>query len=47
MVVAIKNRSGHMEFNPTFRSTVSPGDILIVVGEGSKLNSLEVLARRP
>jgi len=41
IVVAIKQQSGEMKFNPTFRSTLEAGDTLIAVGETSKLKILE------
>ncbi len=44
IIVAIKKREGEMKFNPTFRSTMYPGDTLIAVGETSKLSTLEHLA---
>ena len=44
IVVAIKQRSGEMKFNPTFRSTVRAGDTLIALGEISKLKILEDMA---
>lgn len=44
IVVAIKQISGEMKFNPTFRSTMGAGDTLIAVGETSKLKILEDMA---
>jgi voltage-gated potassium channel len=44
IVVAIKQPSGEMKFNPTFRSTVRAGDTLIALGEISKLKILEDMA---
>jgi len=44
IVVAIKQMSGEMKFNPTFRSTMGAGDTLIAVGETSKLKILEDMA---
>jgi voltage-gated potassium channel len=41
IVVAIKQQSGEMKFNPTFRTTIGAGDTLIAVGETSKLKILE------
>ncbi|MDA8084956.1 MAG: NAD-binding protein [Nitrospiraceae bacterium] len=46
IVVAIKNSSGEMRFNPTFRSAINSGDTLIALGETSKLKILEDLAAR-
>ena len=44
IIVAIKQSSGDMKFNPTFRSTIKAGDTLIALGEISKLKILEDLA---
>src|SRR4030042_1237892 len=44
IIVAIKQLSGEMRFNPTFRSTIMVGDTLIAVGERSKLKILENMA---
>lgn len=41
IIVAIKKTSGDMQFNPTFRTLVEPGDTLIALGEVSKLKALE------
>jgi voltage-gated potassium channel len=41
IVVAIKQPTGEMKFNPTFRTTVKAGDTLIALGEISKLRMLE------
>ena len=41
IVVAIKRATGEMRFNPTFRTTIKIGDTLIVLGEVSKLKTLE------
>ncbi len=41
IIVAIRRASGEMKFNPTFRSTIKSGDILIALGETSKLKLLE------
>lgn len=43
IVVAIK-RDGEMMFNPTHLSIMSAGDILIAVGEATKLETLEQMA---
>lgn len=45
IVVAIKKADGDLRFNPTFRSTIQTGDTLIALGEISKLNLLEEMAR--
>ncbi|GAB4257048.1 potassium channel family protein [Deferrisoma sp.] len=45
MVVAIKRRSGHMEFNPSARTRPEAGDRLIVIGEREQLQRLDALAR--
>lgn len=44
IIVAIKQRSGEMKFNPTFRSIINADDTLIAVGEISKLKMLEEMA---
>ena len=44
IIVAIKQKSGEMKFNPTFRTTIEAGDTLIAVGEISKLKMLEEMA---
>lgn len=44
IVVAIKQKSGEMKFNPTFRTNIEAGDTLIAVGETSKLKILEEMA---
>jgi voltage-gated potassium channel len=44
IVVAIKQATGDMKFNPTFRSTLKAGDTLIALGEISKLKELEEMA---
>ncbi|MEJ2697686.1 MAG: NAD-binding protein [Candidatus Sulfobium sp.] len=44
IIVAIKELSGEMKFNPTFRSTIKAGNTLIALGETSKLRVLEGLA---
>ena len=45
IIVAIKQSTGDTRFNPTFRSTVQPGDTLIVLGEVAKLKGFEELAK--
>jgi voltage-gated potassium channel len=45
IIVAIKELSGDMKFNPTFRSTIKAGNTLIALGETSKLKVLEAMAR--
>ncbi len=44
IIVAIKQASGDMRFNPTFRSAVKAGDTLIALGERAKLRILEEMA---
>ena len=44
IVVAIKNASGDMKFNPTFRTAIKAGDTLIALGEIPKLKTLEDMA---
>jgi voltage-gated potassium channel len=41
IIVAIKKPSGDMQFNPTFRTIVEPGDTLIALGEVSRLKALD------
>lgn len=45
IIVAIRELSGDMKFNPTFRSTIKAGNTLIAIGETSKLKVLETMAR--
>jgi voltage-gated potassium channel len=45
IIVAIKQATGETRFNPTFRSTVKPGDTLIALGERSKLRKVGEMAR--
>ncbi len=45
IIVAIKRASGKMYFNPTYKTTINPGDTLIALGEVNKLNELEKLAK--
>ena len=44
IIVAIKQQTGEMRFNPTFRTEIHAGDTLIAVGEISKLRTLEEMA---
>jgi voltage-gated potassium channel len=44
IIVAIKQVSGEMKFNPTFRTLIEIGDTMIAVGETSKLAVLEQMA---
>jgi voltage-gated potassium channel len=43
IVVAVKKRSGHMEFNPSAQTTLEEGDRMIAIGESSQLAKLEDL----
>lgn len=45
IVVAVKKREGHMEFNPSPQTKIEEGDRLIVLGGEEGLASLEKLAR--
>ena len=45
IVVAIKQATGDTRFNPTFRSTLKPGDTLIVLGEVAKLKEFEEISK--
>jgi voltage-gated potassium channel len=44
IVVAIKKRSGHMEFNPSATTVLEEGDRLIAIGEREQLRRLEEVA---
>jgi len=46
IIVAIKQKTGVMKFNPTFRTAIQAGDTLIAVGETSKLAILEKMAAK-
>jgi voltage-gated potassium channel len=46
IIVAIKQKTGEMRFNPTFRTAIQIGDTLIAVGETSKLALLEKMATK-
>ncbi len=46
IIVAIKQKTGEMKFNPTFRTAIQAGDTLIAVGETSKLAILEKMAAK-
>jgi len=46
IIVAIKQKTGEMRFNPTFRTAIQVGDTLIAVGETSKLAVLEKMAAK-
>ncbi len=46
IIVAIKRSGGDMRFNPTFRTTIKPGDVLIALGERTKLKVLEDMANK-
>lgn len=41
IIVAIKKRSGHMEFNPSAGTIIGEGDRMIAIGEASQLTRLE------
>ena len=45
IIVAIKQTTGETRFNPTHQSVIKAGDILIVLGEISKLKSFEERAK--
>jgi voltage-gated potassium channel len=45
IVVAIKSGEGVMRFNPTSKTIIQESDTLIALGEVSKLNELEEMAR--
>lgn len=46
IIVAIKRSGGDMRFNPTFKTSIRPGDVLIALGERSKLRVLEDLVSK-
>ena len=46
IIVAIKRADESMKFNPTSRTVIHEGDVLIALGELPKLNELEQLARK-
>ncbi len=46
IVVAIKRMGGDMKFNPTFKTVIKPGDVLIALGESTKLRILEEMAEK-
>jgi voltage-gated potassium channel len=46
IIVAIKRTGGDMRFNPTFKTVIKPGDILIALGERTKLKMLEEMAEK-
>jgi len=43
IILAIRRKSGQLEFNPGPDHTVSPGDYLIAMGDSQKLKELETL----
>jgi voltage-gated potassium channel len=45
IIVAIKDKSGGMKFNPPFNATMAAGDTLIALGETSRLKQLEEMAK--
>ncbi len=47
IIVAIKQATGETRFNPTHQSVIKAGDILIVLGEISKLKAFEERAKTP
>lgn len=46
IIVAVKKTGGEMRFNPTSRTTLKAGDILIALGERGKLKTLEDMAKK-
>ncbi|MDA2921016.1 TrkA C-terminal domain-containing protein [Desulfobacterota bacterium AH_259_B03_O07] len=44
IIVAIKSKEGVMQFSPTSKTIIKEGDILIAMGEVSKLGVLEEAA---
>lgn len=47
IVVAIRRREGHMEFNPSPEARLHGGDQLVLLGSAEKLRELDVEARPP
>ena len=45
IIVAIKQTTGETRFNPTHQSVIKAGDVLIVLGEISKLKRFEEMAK--
>ena len=45
--MAIRNRDGHMIFNPPADTAVQAGDYLIVMGRQENLRTLETLLAEP
>jgi voltage-gated potassium channel len=43
IVLAIRHKSGQLEFNPGSDAGISPGDFVIVMGDSKKLKELETL----
>jgi voltage-gated potassium channel len=46
IIVAVKRSGGEMLFNPTHKTVIGPGDILIALGEVGKLRELEKMTRK-
>ena len=47
IVVGIERSGGQLEFNPSPEAVMQAGDQLVVLGRGSSLRDLEVLASGP
>lgn len=47
IIIAIKNSDGAMFFNPSFETTIRPGDTVIAVGEVENLDRLEKVLYPP
>jgi voltage-gated potassium channel len=47
IIVAIKRKAGHMEFNPAPEATIVAGDQLVVLGHPDQLKALETAANGP
>jgi voltage-gated potassium channel len=45
IVVAVKRKAGHMEFNPEPETTIGAGDQLVVLGHPDQLKALEAAAK--
>lgn len=44
IILAIRRKNGHLEFNPGPDHEISPGDFLIAMGDSRQLKDLEILA---
>ena len=47
IILAIKNATGTMEFNPPFNTEIKAGDTLVILGRSSDLERLETIVKGP